>query len=488
MATEGAVQATRGVDEVLARSVLRHIAGDEAVHTHTAIDRCVADDLKCVGTERDHQLRAGLLGVVALDGAGGVAGGEEHAAAVDHIADHPRRATVELQTGGVRVGLGEDRHIGTDHATVLQRQDAALDAGGAGIAVVAGQYQLASALLDQATAAGDVVAPHRVGRAGINVGNHIAPVEAAGTVDRATDVEQAIAEHRIHAGRTDVLGSAQQGLPHQIVAEVGEALPDQRRRTGDQRRGERGAVVPVVAATVGIRVDRAARRCQAVAGRLAAGIRIAGQRARRKRVHRRGHQPAALQIGRRKRACHALLAGQRGQAARLAAAVIAGGEHHQATVVDHERPVFGGYLRGGRQVGPVQAAPRVVHHLHVVADQVLVDLGHAQRPTEGIALATAVIGRRLVGNDSCRDDLGAWRDTARPGPHCCAGGEAGHGGAMPDHVINRQVVPGGIDVIEVGQHATIQGHRVALHARIDDADAHALPGQAGGLCGTRVCD
>jgi hypothetical protein len=27
---------------------------------------------------------------------------------------------------------------------------------------------------------------------------------------------------------------------------------------------------------------------------------------------------------------------------------------------------------------------------------------------------------------------------------------------------------------------------VALHARVDDADAHALPGQAGGLCGTRI--
>jgi hypothetical protein len=182
----------------------------------------------------------------------------------------------------------------------------------------------------------------------------------------------------------------------------------------------------------------------------------------------------------------ALLAGQRGQAARFGARIIAGCEHHQAAMVDDERAVLGRHLRGGRQVGPVQAAPRVVHHLHVVADQVLVDLRHAQRTAEGIALATAVIDRRLVGNDPRRYDLRPRRDAARPGSHCCTSGQAGHRRAMAHHVVDLQVVAGRIDVVEVGQHAPVQRHRVALHARIDDADAHALPGQAGGLCGTRV--
>ncbi|KAG1070138.1 hypothetical protein G6F40_017598 [Rhizopus arrhizus] len=99
------------------------------MHAHATIDRGGAGHLQRIGTERDHQLATCLLRVVALDGAGGAAGGQEHAAAVDHVADHPRRATIELQAGRIRIGLAEDGHVGTDDTAVLQRQDAALDAG-----------------------------------------------------------------------------------------------------------------------------------------------------------------------------------------------------------------------------------------------------------------------------------------------------------------------------------------------------------------------
>ncbi|KAG0733362.1 hypothetical protein G6F23_013422 [Rhizopus arrhizus] len=90
-----------------------------------------------------------------------------------------------------------------------------------------------------------------------------------------------------------------------------------------------------------------------IAGRLAAGIGIAGQRTRRVGINRGRHQPAALQVGRRKRAGHAFLAGQRGQAAGFGARIIAGCEHHQAAVVDDKRTILGRHLRGGRQVGPL---------------------------------------------------------------------------------------------------------------------------------------
>ena len=60
-----------------------------------------------------------------------------------------------------------------------------------------------------AAAADDIVAPRRAGRGHVHVGDHITPVEAPRTVDRTTDVEQAIAEHRIHARGADVLGGTQ---------------------------------------------------------------------------------------------------------------------------------------------------------------------------------------------------------------------------------------------------------------------------------------
>jgi len=59
---------------------------------------------------------------------------------------------------------------------------------------------------------------------------------------------------------------------------------------------------------------------------------------------------------------------------------------------------------------------------------------------------------------------------------------------VADHIIDTQIVSGRIDVVEVGQHPAIQCHRIALHAGVDDADAHVLTGQAGSLCGARIGD
>ena len=171
--TEGTTESAVRMDQVLPGAALWHVAGDEAMHAHATVEGGLAGDLQRIGAECDHQLCARLLGVVALDGAGGVAGGEEYAAAVDHVADHARRAAIELQAGRIRIGLAEDGHVGTDHATVLQCRDAAFDAGGTGIAVVAGQHQSAPALLDRAAAADDVVAPRRTAGGHIHVGNHI---------------------------------------------------------------------------------------------------------------------------------------------------------------------------------------------------------------------------------------------------------------------------------------------------------------------------
>ncbi|KAG1245557.1 hypothetical protein G6F65_021167 [Rhizopus arrhizus] len=124
----------------------------------------------------------------------------------------------------------------------------------------------------------------------------------------------------------------------------------------------------------------------------------------------------------------------------------------------------------------------------VVGRSVLVDLRHAERTAEGIAAPTAVIGRPRVGNDPRGYDLRPRRDAPRPRPYRCTGGQAGHRGAVADHIVDRQVVPGRIDVVEVGQHPSVQRHRIALHPGINDADTHALPGQARCLCGTRVGD
>src|SRR5690606_29486901 len=107
----------------------------------------------------------------------------------------------------------------------------------------------AAAALGDTAGAADVVVPER--GAAVEVGDYLAPVQPPRTLHRCTDVEQAMAEDVVDAGGTDVGGRAQQRLPDEVVVEVRERLPHQRRGTGDQRPRERGALPVPVAGIVG---------------------------------------------------------------------------------------------------------------------------------------------------------------------------------------------------------------------------------------------
>ncbi|MNV59112.1 hypothetical protein D3C71_1515180 [compost metagenome] len=116
------------------------------------------------------------------------------------------------------------------------------------------------------------------------------------------------------------------------------------------------------------------------------------------------------------------------------------------------------------------------------------DPGQAEGAGDFVAVAGAVIGGPLVGDDARRHDLRARGDTARPAAHRLAGGQFGHGGAVADHVIHVEVVGTAIEIAVVGQHAPIQRGVVAHHARIDHADAHAGTVQPRGARGTGLGD
>ncbi|MNI29147.1 hypothetical protein D3C73_829530 [compost metagenome] len=294
---ERTVDTAVGMDQVLAAADLRHIAGNDAIDHHATGQARGAGHLQRVHAQRDDQLRIRLLAVIAFDGRGGVGVDQHHAGAVVDVADHPRRARHELQAGHRGTAGTRDADVGTDHCAAAQGQAAALDAGGAAVAVVAAQLQPAIAALDQAASAGNVVAPDRARGSRIDIDRDIAPVEAAGTVHRLADVEHAVAVDRIDARRTDVGGGAEQGLPHQIVVEVRIALPDQCSSTGDQRRGEGRAVVPQVFAGTRLREHCAAGSSQAVACGVATGIGPGGTFTRFVRIDRGGHQPAFFKIG-----------------------------------------------------------------------------------------------------------------------------------------------------------------------------------------------
>ncbi len=268
-------------------------------------------------------------------------------------------------------GAVADRHIG---AQAGRAERAGLHLGIAAVAVLsAAQGQGAAALLDQAAATGDVVGP---GGAAAEGHADVAPVEPGRPQHRLADIEQAIAEGGIHPGRAQVGGGAEQGLPQQIVAEVGKRLPHQRRGAGDQRRRVRRAAAVVIARVgggrLGIDEHFRARRDQAVVHGHAAGVGIRLQLAAGARIHRGHHQPAAFQVSRRMAAAGAGLAGQRGDVRRIGLGFVADGEDHQPAMAQHERTVFGGDRIGRGRIGPVDAAPGIVHHLDPGVDQVLV--------------------------------------------------------------------------------------------------------------------
>ncbi len=494
-AAEGAADTRAGLDQRLALVVLRHIAADRTDHIDApAFQADMAGHLQCGRTQRRDVAAIGPLHVIAVDDRSGIGFGEHNAAVVVDDAGNARGAGTELQCAeGAVAGCRTDQHHRGERRTITQRQRATLDAGQAGIRVGTGQHQRAIALLGQPTVAADVVGPHRARCRLRNVDRDVAPVEPPRSIDGLGDVEQAVAEGAVHAGRAQVGGGAQQRLPHQVVAEIRVLLPDQRGGAGHQRRGEGGAVVPEIArgtASGKCRIDvhRRARGGQAISGGDAAGIGVGRQLAGTVGIDGGDAQPAALQVGRRQCAVRAGLAGQRRHAGRVRLALVAGGEHHQAAVVEDEGAVFLGDRRGGRRVGPVQTAPGVVHDLHALVHQVRMDLGQAQRAVDFIAAARAIVGGTLVGDDARRHDLRAGGDAALPGAHGRTGGQFGHGGAMPDHVIDVEVVHPRIDVGVVGQHAPGQRRMVAHHAGIDDADAHAAAGQPGTARGAGLGD
>ena len=79
--------------------------------------------------------------------------------------------------------------------------------------------------------------------------------------------------------------------------------------------------------------------------------------------------------------------------------------------------------RGRGAVGPVQAAPGVVHDAHAAADQVLVDRCQPERAVDLVALPAAVVLRWRVADDAGRDDLRPRGDAAGPLPERLARGD-----------------------------------------------------------------
>gem|GEM_PF-6442533 len=468
-AGEGAGHPTIGMQQRLRASVLGHVATDDAVHAHRAGQRGAAVHHERVGPQCDDQLRAGTLDVVAFDDSIDIVAAQHHAGAVVHVAAHPRGAVHELQRRGVGITcLRHDEHVGAQRRTAAQRKGAALDERVTGVGIGAGQGQRTRTLLGQSATAADVVAPYRIQPRGADIDRRIAPVQPGRSVDRLGDVEQAIAEGAVHATRAEIGRRAEQGLTHQVVGEVRVLLPHQRGRAGDQRRcigRARAVVVRGRAAGVGrIDVRRGARGRKAIACCHAARVGVGGQLARVGGIDRGHAEPPALQIRCRQAAAGARLAGQGRHAGGIGLALVAGREHHQAAIADDERTVLLGNRRGGGRIGPVQAAPRVVHDLDTGIDQILVHGRQAQRTADLVAAAGPIIDRAFVGDDPCRHDLRIRRYTAWPASHPATGRQLGHHGAMPDHIIHVGVVHPRIDVGVTGHDAPVERRMAAVDA------------------------
>ena len=480
-AGEAATEAATGGQYIFA--CLPGVAAAHAGHVHrAAFQRGGAGHLHRAVADHHGQHATGFLHVVAdhLHAAGAEVLVDRHGAGIAQVATQP-------------VGAGQARARIHGHRRAQRPghlQGAGLHPGVAGVfqcRAAGAQHQGAAALLDQAAAAGDRVAP---GRVATEVHRHVAPVEPGRAAQGLGHVEQAMAEHRVHARIAQVGGRAQQGLPDQVVVEVGKLLPDHGGRTGHQRRGIGGATAVVVGRIAGGVVgacEHGRARCdQAVVAGQPAGVGVVHQGGGIGGVQRGHRQPALLQVGRRHRPVRARLAGQRGHVGRVAARFVAGGEHHQAVAVLDEEAVLVGDRRGGRGPGPVQATPGVVHDPHAGVGQVLVDRLEPQRAGDLVALARTVVGGALVIDDPRRQDVRAWRHAAGPVAKRLPGRQLGHGGAMADLVVHAHVVLAAVDIDVVGQHPPGQRRMVAVDPGIDHADPVAGAGIALALAGGGV--
>ena len=160
-------------------------------------------------------------------------------------------------------------------------------------------------------------------------------------------------------------------------------------------------------------------------------------------------------------------------------------------MLHHEGSIGGSESLVDRGVGgiPVDAAPRVVHHLHAGTDQRRVQgLREKVRVSGGdlVALARTVVGRLGVADDARRHQLGTRGDTARELVECHAGGNLRHPGAMPDHVVDGGVVERRINVDQLLRDPPGKGRVAAHDAAVDDAQGYAGTGEALAVRGIRV--
>ena len=250
-------------------------------------------------SQAHHPIRVGpVVGEVARDVHGVAAIACDQVATVDDVATKAAHALEPRPRIGGHAGVRQA--LADDHAPLRENRVAAVGAA-------LGKHQGATASLGQATGTADGVAEYacvqavcRIHALVVELDQHVAPVKAAGALDRSTDVEQAVAEYDVRADLADVGRRAENRLPDQVVVEIGKRLPDQRSRTCHQRRGIGGAAAPLVGGVARRIVvpgeHHVAGSREAIAHRHAAGLRIVGQRRRGFRRVQCGHrEPAALQ-------------------------------------------------------------------------------------------------------------------------------------------------------------------------------------------------
>ena len=274
-------------------------------------------------------------------------------------------------------------------------------------------------------------------------------------------------------------GRAQEGLPHHVVVEVRERLPHHRRRAGDLRRGEGGALDDVVG-----RVGRAAvvSLSRTITSPGAAEAVVHGHAA----AHwsswpaASGWLLSSAATASQPLSRSGARLGSAAMVAGLGLAVVAGGEHHQAAPVDRRtsgrrrrRPGAG--LPLAVQVRPPQElfmtfTPALIRSLLTWVERRRRPGCHGQRGRG------TVVGWRVVVDDARRNEVGVGGDAARELVEGRPAAICDTQVPCPTDVIDAGVVAAGCDVDQFLEDPPLERRVVAHDARIDDADDNALTG------------
>ncbi len=322
-----------------------------------------------------------------------------------HAAIHHRRPQGHFPGVEVRAIVDRDR---CGHGAVDGDGQAGLDMHRAGERVVPRNVQRGAfkrtgrvfvASDDDARRPAHVVPPDRV-RAGGNRDFEVAPQQLGRSAHRAVEIEQSPAEGRVRAGRAQIHGISQQDLPDLVGTHVGKLLPERSGGTRHLRGRESRAVDGADGAGIprGRGQRKVARGDHAEARRVAAGVGIGASRVGTSvsSAATVSQPPSTAGVG--------AAAGQCGDGGGLGACLVAGGEHHQSVVVDHERAIRRdvGVRRGG--ITPRRPAPGIEHDVHAGGHQIVVHRPQARWSRLRIAKRGVA---RCVRHEARRHDVGA---------------------------------------------------------------------------------